>query len=190
MIYTLFGKKIVEKLYFLNLQNNSCFSKIISLYEKYNKNIASRDLINYLVESMPFFKKKDIIKIIIKNNLSNDVQNFENKENTVEQSEEEVTITTEEVEENYEPVIVQEEPAELAPANINDPIVEKKIVYNSPILPKEEQNSISEEQLVERKEEPRSYIEEKKKITRFCDECGTMVTDDGVVCPECGMPIK
>lgn len=124
------------------------------------------------------------------NNLSNDVQNFENKDNAVEQSEEEVTITTEEVEENYEPVIVQEEPAELAPANINDPIVEKKIVDNSPILPQEEQNSISEEQLVERKEEPRSYIEEKKKITRFCDECGTMVTDDGVVCPECGMPIK
>ena len=124
------------------------------------------------------------------NNLSNDVQNFENKDNTVEQSEEEVTITTEEVEENYEPVIVQEEPAELAPANINDPIVEKKIVDNSPILPQEEQNLISEEQLVERKEEPRSYIEEKKKITRFCDECGTMVTDDGVVCPECGMPIK
>ena len=124
------------------------------------------------------------------NNLSNDVQNFENKDNTVEQSEEEVTITTEEVEENYEPVIVQEEPAELAPANINDPIVEKKIIDNSPILPKEEQNLISEEQLVERKEEPRSYIEEKKKITRFCDECGTMVTDDGVVCPECGMPIK
>ena len=124
------------------------------------------------------------------NNLSNDVQNFENKDNTVEPSEEEVTITTEEVEENYEPVIVQEEPAELAPANINDPIVEKKIIDNSPILPQEEQNLISEEQLVERKEEPRSYIEEKKKITRFCDECGTMVTDDGVVCPECGMPIK
>lgn len=44
------------------------------LYEKYNKKVASRDLINYLVESMPFFKKKDIIKIIIKNNLSDDVE--------------------------------------------------------------------------------------------------------------------
>ena len=44
------------------------------LYEKYNKKVASRDLINYLVESMPFFKKKDIIKIIIKNNLSYDVE--------------------------------------------------------------------------------------------------------------------
>ena len=130
-------------------------------------------------------------QIADENDLSNEVQSFEESPTLEEKVEEEpIQPQIEEQEENYEPVIVQEEPAELAPANINDPIVEKKIVDNSPILPQEEQNSISEEQLVERKEEPRSYIEEKKKITRFCDECGTMVTDDGVVCPECGMPIK
>lgn len=44
------------------------------LYERYNKKIASRDLINYLVESMPFYRKKDIIKIIIRNNLDDDVE--------------------------------------------------------------------------------------------------------------------
>ncbi len=44
------------------------------LFEKYNKKVASRELINYLVEAMPFFKKKDIIKIVIKNNLEDDVE--------------------------------------------------------------------------------------------------------------------
>lgn len=42
------------------------------LYEKYNKNMASRDLINYLVDMMPFFNKKDIIKIVVNNNLAGD----------------------------------------------------------------------------------------------------------------------
>ena len=57
-------KKIIE---FNILEEND-------LYERYNKKIASRDLINYLVESMPFYRKKDIIKIIIKNNLDDDVE--------------------------------------------------------------------------------------------------------------------
>lgn len=52
-------KKIIEVT--LNEDND--------LYEKYNKNIASRELINYLVDMMPFFNKKDIIKIVVNNNL-------------------------------------------------------------------------------------------------------------------------
>ena len=37
------------------------------LYEKYNKNIVSRELINYLVLSTPILKKDDNIKILINN---------------------------------------------------------------------------------------------------------------------------
>lgn len=55
-------KKIIE----VTLNEDS------DLYEKYNKAMASRDLINYLVDMMPFFNKKDIIKIVINNNLVGD----------------------------------------------------------------------------------------------------------------------
>lgn len=55
-------KKIIE----VTLNEDS------DLYEKYNKAMASRDLINYLVDTMPFFNKKDIIKIVINNNLVGD----------------------------------------------------------------------------------------------------------------------
>lgn len=37
------------------------------LFEKYNKNKVSKDLINYIIESIPRFKKKDILKIKINN---------------------------------------------------------------------------------------------------------------------------
>ncbi len=52
-------KKIIEIT--LNDEND--------LYEKYNKKLASRNLINYFVDVMPFFNKKDIIKIVINDNL-------------------------------------------------------------------------------------------------------------------------
>lgn len=38
-----------------------------NLYEKYNKKIVSKDLINYLVLSTPMFSKKDKLKVIINN---------------------------------------------------------------------------------------------------------------------------
>lgn len=37
------------------------------LYEKYNKKVVSKDLINYMVESIPHFKKSDKLKIVINN---------------------------------------------------------------------------------------------------------------------------
>lgn len=39
------------------------------LFEKYNKNKVSKDLINYLVQSTPTFTKNKVIKIVINNKL-------------------------------------------------------------------------------------------------------------------------
>ena len=54
-------KKIIE----INIKDE------LDLYEKYNKKLASRDLINYLVENALFSKSKDKLKIIINSNLEN-----------------------------------------------------------------------------------------------------------------------
>ena len=40
------------------------------LYEKYNKKVVSKDLINYMVESIPHFNKSDKLKIVINNSTS------------------------------------------------------------------------------------------------------------------------
>lgn len=52
-------KKIIEIT--LNDEND--------LFDKYNRNIASRELIDYLIEKTPYFNMKDSLKIIITNNL-------------------------------------------------------------------------------------------------------------------------
>lgn len=41
------------------------------LYERYNKEVVSRDLINYLIERASFFNKNDKLEIVIKNTLKN-----------------------------------------------------------------------------------------------------------------------
>lgn len=40
------------------------------LYEKYNKKVVSKDLINYMIESIPHFNKSDKLKIVINNSTS------------------------------------------------------------------------------------------------------------------------
>ena len=120
--------------------------------------------------------------------LNNEVQSFEY--NTTEEiQQEEDSEVTEPEEEIPEPVIVAEEPAELAPANINDPIIEKRAVDNSPLLPENELPTIPDTQVTTPIEKP-LYKEEPKQSTKFCDDCGTMITDGGVICPECGSPIR
>ena len=52
-------KKIIE----ITLNNEN------DLFDKYNRNIASQELINYLIEKTPYFNMKDSLKIIITNNL-------------------------------------------------------------------------------------------------------------------------
>lgn len=39
------------------------------LYERYNKKIVSKELINYMIKSVPHFTKKDEIKIVINNSM-------------------------------------------------------------------------------------------------------------------------
>ena len=40
------------------------------LYEKYNKKVVSKDLINYMIESIPHLNKSDKLKIVINNSTS------------------------------------------------------------------------------------------------------------------------
>ena len=41
---------------------------------------------------------------------------------------------------------------------------------------------------IPKKEETSTYISEPTK-TRFCPNCGMMLTDDSSVCPSCGEPV-
>lgn len=40
------------------------------LFDKYNRNLASRELINYLIDKTPFFNRSDTLKIVVNNNLN------------------------------------------------------------------------------------------------------------------------
>ena len=52
--------KVIE----IDITNNE------DLYEKYNKKVVSKDLINYMIESIPHFNKSDKLKIVINNSTS------------------------------------------------------------------------------------------------------------------------
>lgn len=39
------------------------------LFDKYNRDLASQELINYLIDKTPYFNMKDSVKIIITNNM-------------------------------------------------------------------------------------------------------------------------
>lgn len=55
----------MEKIIKIDLVNEE------DLYEKYNKEHVSKDLINYLVEKVSHFSSNDVVKIIINNNIKN-----------------------------------------------------------------------------------------------------------------------
>ncbi len=44
------------------------------LFDKYNRNLASRELIDYLISKTPYFNMNDSLKIVITNNLNIEVE--------------------------------------------------------------------------------------------------------------------
>jgi len=57
----------MEKIVKVDLEN------IDDLYEKYNKSVISKELINYIIENTPRFKKKDDIKVVVNNKSSHEI---------------------------------------------------------------------------------------------------------------------
>lgn len=105
------------------------------------------------------------------------------------------------------PLVETVSPVEVAPIEISSeaevvsPISQTPTtsVENTPITPVVEVNNniqpsqltsapIAEKKVVHITELPN--IPEEKAKTKFCDNCGTMITDEASICPNCGEPIN
>lgn len=112
----------------------------------------------------------------------------EEKEEQVspEESEEQIEITSEE---EQIPIIseTEEQPAE--EAEVQNPIQDISFpTINSPTIETTPNEMINNGPTIVEAEEEGTYISEPTP-TKFCNNCGVMLTDDSSICPSCGEPI-